>query len=153
MVPDTFFSGLDHIGIAVRSIDEARRCFESLFGAVFEQTEEVAEQQVRIAWLRIGTGPAALRLELLEPTSVDSPVGKFLASRGPGVHHVALATAGLDRALAVLAAADTPLIDPTPRRGAHGARIAFLHPRAAEGVLVELCEHAPRSKDAQAETP
>jgi methylmalonyl-CoA/ethylmalonyl-CoA epimerase len=96
----------------------------------------VAEQKVRVAFLAVGES----RIELLEPTSPDSPVAKFLEKNGEGTHHVAYEVEDLEGALAELAAAGVKLIDQVPRRGAHGTRIAFLHPKATGGVLTELCE-------------
>ncbi len=102
----------------------------------FEGTEEVAEQKVRVAFLQVGES----RIELLEPTSPDSPVAKFLEKNGEGIHHVAYEVEDLEAALADLQAKDVRLIDQTPRKGAHGASIAFVHPKASGGVLTELCQ-------------
>ena len=135
-------SGVNHIGIAVRSLDAHRAYYEDVLGAVYEGTEEVASQKVRVAFYRLGGGPAPVRLELLEPTSDDSPVAKFLEKRGEGVHHVAYTVAGIDERLRELGEAGVQRIDEVSRPGAHDMRIAFLHPKSTGGVLTELCEPA-----------
>jgi len=127
-------SSLDHIGIAVRSIDEAKKFWVDQLGMKITHIEEVPEQKVRVAMLDAG-------IELLEPTSPDSPVAKFIEKRGEGLHHVTLQTGNLADRLKALKAAGVNLIDEKPRIGAGGAGIAFLHPKSAHGVLVELCEH------------
>lgn len=136
-------TGLNHLGIAVTSIAEARSFYEMVLGAVYEGDETVAEQRVRTAFLRIGEGPTAVRIELLEPTSDDSPVAKFLAKRGPGLHHVAYTVDDVPAALTAAEHAGMRLIDTVPRRGAHGAEIAFLHPQSTGGLLTELCRPVP----------
>ena len=135
-------SGLNHLGIAVASIAEARTFYETVLGAVFEGEEVVEDQRVRTAFLRLGEGPTALRIELLEATSDDSPVAKFLAKRGPGLHHVAYTVDDVRAALTAAELAGVRLIDSAPRRGAHGAEIAFLHPQSTGGLLTELCRPA-----------
>ncbi|MCP3176084.1 MAG: methylmalonyl-CoA epimerase [Desulfuromonadales bacterium] len=127
---------INHIGIAVKSLESALPLYRDVMGMAFEGTEEVAEQKVRVAFLAVGES----RIELLEPTSEDSPVAKFLEKNGEGVHHLAYQVDNLDAVLADLAAQGVRLIDEKPRRGAHGTRIAFLHPKATGGVLTELCE-------------
>lgn len=131
--------GLDHLGIAVRSLTEARSFYESLLGASWLGVEEVTEQQVRVAFLRLGN-EQGVTIELLEPTSPESPIAKFLDKRGPGIHHVAFAVRDLPLQLAKLKLQQVRLIDTTPRLGAHGKSIAFVHPAGTGGVLVELCE-------------
>lgn len=126
-------SSLDHIGIAVRSIEEAKKFWVDQLGLKITRIEEVPEQKVRVAILDAG-------IELLEPTSPDSPVAKFIEKRGEGLHHVTLQTGNLADRLKALKAAGVNLIDEKPRVGAGGAGIAFLHPKSAHGVLVELCE-------------
>ena len=126
-------SSLDHIGVAVRSIDEAKKFWVDQLGLKVVHVEEVPEQKVRVALLDAG-------IELLEPTSPDSPVAKFIEKRGEGLHHVTLQTGNLADRLKALKAAGVNLIDEKPRIGAGGAGIAFLHPKSAHGVLVELCE-------------
>ena len=127
---------ISHIGIAVANIEEAAPFYRDVLGMEFEGTEVVAEQKVKVAFFAVGES----RIELLEPTSEDSPVAKFLAKNGPGVHHVAFEVADLELRLAALKAEGVRLIDEAPRMGAHNTRIAFLHPKASGGVLTELCE-------------
>ena len=127
---------ISHIGIAVASIEEAAPFYRDVLGMEFEGTEVVAEQKVKVAFFAVGES----RIELLEPTAEDSPVAKFLAKNGPGVHHVAYEVADLEQRLAALKAEGVRLIDEAPRTGAHNTRIAFMHPKASGGVLTELCE-------------
>lgn len=125
---------LDHVAIAVTSIAESRTLFESLLGAEGSAVEHIAGQHVNVTF--IGKGPG--RVELVEPTSPESTVAKFLTRRGPGLHHVAYHCDDLEAELARLAAAGYELIDRVPRPGAGGHRVAFLHPRSTGGVLTEL---------------
>ena len=127
---------INHIGIAVNSIEASIAFYRDTLGMVFEGDEVVAEQKVKVAFLAVG----ASRIELLEPTADDSPVAKFLAKNGEGVHHIAYEVADLGAALADLKRDGVRLIDETPRSGAHGTSIAFLHPKATGGVLTELCQ-------------
>ena len=129
---------LDHIGIAVEKIDAALPVWEGVLGLPLHGIEEVADQRVKTAFLPLGES----EIELLEPTDPEGPIGKFIAAKGQGVHHVAFRVANIEEALAELKAKGVRLIDETPRYGAGGARIAFLHPKATGGVLVELCERA-----------
>jgi methylmalonyl-CoA/ethylmalonyl-CoA epimerase len=138
--------GLNHLGIAVPSIADARALYETAFGATFEGEEVVAEQNVRVAFLRLGEGPAAVRIELLEPIDPTSPVAKFMEKRGPGLHHVAYTVDDVRAALASAEQAGMRLIDAVPRRGAHGAEIAFLHPQSTGGLLTELCRPAAETE-------
>lgn len=131
---------LHHVGIAVRSIESRRDFYERTLGARFAGIETVPEQKVRVAAFLVGAPGREVRIELLEPTSEDSPVARFLERRGEGLHHLAFSTDRLPERLEALAAASVPLVDPKARGGAHGTRIAFLHPAAGGGVLVELCE-------------
>lgn len=128
---------LDHIGIAVSSIDGALGVYAAL-GLSESGREEVESQGVRTAFLPVGE----TRLELLEPTGSDSPIARFLAKRGPGVHHVCFAVHDLEDALADLQARGFRLVHETPVPGADGRRVAFLHPSAGHGVLIELSEGA-----------
>jgi methylmalonyl-CoA/ethylmalonyl-CoA epimerase len=125
---------LDHIGIAVRSLDAAR-VYEAL-GLHIEHVETVASQGVKTAFLSVGDA----NLELLEPTGPDSTVAKFIEKRGEGIHHVCLRVDDLDAHLAKLKTAGFRLINEAPVPGAHGCRVAFLHPAAGNGVLIELSE-------------
>jgi methylmalonyl-CoA epimerase len=131
---------LDHVGIAVRSIAEARGFWEAL-GLRVEHVEEVPQEGVRVAMIPLGP-PGSGTIELLEPTSDESPVARFLAQRGPGIHHLCLASDDLDADDARLRAAGCQLLRPAPTRGAGGTRVQFVHPRSAGGVLVELAEAA-----------
>jgi methylmalonyl-CoA epimerase len=128
--------GIDHIGVAVSNIDEAMVFWVNTLGLTYLRTEDVPEQKVRVAILAAGKAT----IELLEPTSADSPVQKFLDKHGEGLHHLAFATAKLAVHLEALKAANVGLIDEKPRTGAGGAQMAFVHPKSAHGVLIELCE-------------
>ena len=128
---------LDHIGIATASIDEASAFWREALGLEISESEEVAEQGVRVSMLPTGES----RIELLEPTSNDSPIARFLSKRGPGIHHIALRVDNIRAALSRLSASGARLIDETPRIGAGGCLVAFIHPSATGGVLVELVEH------------
>ncbi len=127
--------GVDHIGIAVRSIAEARVFYERL-GLEVVEIEEVATEGVRIAMIPCGT----TRIELLEPTRPDSPIARFLERRGPGVHHVCLGSTDVRADQGALEAGGAELLRPVPTRGAGGAWVQFVHPRSAGGVLVELSQ-------------
>lgn len=127
---------VDHIGIAVRSIDEALSFWQNTLGIECTGVEEVAEQRVKTAFLPLGD----TEIELLEATSEDSPVAKFIEKKGEGIHHLALRVDDLEAALAELKEKGIRLIDETPRYGAGGARIAFVHPKATGGILLELSE-------------
>ena len=129
-------NGIDHVGIAVKSIDEAKKFWVDTLGLTLSHIEEVPEQKVRVAMLKAGE----TTIELLEPTSPDSPIQRFIEKRGEGLHHLTLQTDNLVERLKVLKTGGVNLIDEKPRTGAGGARIAFLHPKSAHGVLVELCE-------------
>lgn len=127
---------LDHVAIAVPSIADALPKYETLIGAGGSVPETVAAQGVRAVF--VGSGPG--RVELLEPTGPDSPIARFLERRGPGLHHLAYLVDDLEAALAAHVADGFQAIDAAPRPGAHGRRVAFLHPRSLSGVLVELIE-------------
>lgn len=127
---------IDHLGIAVHSIDEAAGFYRDLLGLASAGTEVIEDQGVRVAFFTVGE----VRIELLEPTTEDSPIAKFLARRGPGLHHVAYRVGDLPATLAALKAAGVTLIDETPRDGAHGMKIAFAHPKRTGGVLTEFCQ-------------
>jgi methylmalonyl-CoA epimerase len=128
---------IDHIGIATRQLDEALALWRDALGLEVEFTEDVTEQGVRVAMLPIGE----THIELLEPLSQNSPVGKFIEKRGPGIHHVAIRVNDIRGSLAQLKARGTRLIDETPRTGAGGCLVAFVHPASANGVLLELVQH------------
>jgi methylmalonyl-CoA/ethylmalonyl-CoA epimerase len=126
---------IDHVGIAVKNLDEAIKVWEGL-GLKVEEIEEVPDQKVRTAIIHVGES----RIELLEPTAEDSPIAKFIAKRGEGIHHIALGVEDIEGHLEKLKEGGYRLIDEKPRIGAGGARIAFVHPKAVTGVLLELCE-------------
>jgi methylmalonyl-CoA/ethylmalonyl-CoA epimerase len=128
--------GIDHIGIAVKSIDEAKKFWLDTLGLKLSRIQDVPEQKVRVAILEAG----GTTIELLEPTSPDSPIQRFIEKRGEGLHHLTLQTDNLAERLKKLKSANVGLIDEQPRIGAGGAKIAFVHPKSAHGVLVELCE-------------
>ena len=128
---------IDHIGIATNGIDEAARFYLESLGLQIEHVEEVTSQKVRVAMLPLGES----RLELLEPTSDDSPISKFLAKRGPGIHHIAVRVQDIRASLAELKEKGARLIDEQPRTGAGGCLVAFIHPSSTGGVLLELVEH------------
>ena len=127
---------IDHLGIAVNSIEEGKNFWKDILGLEFEGAETVAEQKVTTAFFPVGES----EVELLESTAADGPVAKYIEKRGQGIQHVAFRVENIEAALAELKEKGVRLIDETPRRGAGGARIAFLHPKATNGVLVELCE-------------
>ena len=129
---------IHHVGVAVTDMDESIRLYTSKFGAELVQRTLSDADGLEAAFIRTGEG----EVELLRPTRDESPVGKFLARRGPGLHHVAYAVTDIDRALEEARAAGLELIDQEPRVGLHGSRIAFLHPRTMGGVLTELVESA-----------
>jgi methylmalonyl-CoA/ethylmalonyl-CoA epimerase len=127
---------LDHIGIAVANLDEALRFYRDALGLEIDAPEVVESQRVRVHF--VPTGETAL--ELLEATAADSAIAKYVAKRGPGLHHITLRVDDLAAVLSHLKARGVRLIDETPRTGAHGALVAFIHPAAAHGVLVELTQ-------------
>ena len=129
------FRKIDHFGIAVKNLDEAIKVWEGL-GLKVDEVEEVPDQKVRTAIIHVGES----RIELLEPTAEDSPIAKFIAKRGEGIHHIALGVDDIEAHLEELKEKGYRLIDEKPRIGAGGARIAFVHPKAVTGVLLELCE-------------
>lgn len=127
---------IEHIGIAVNNLQEAIHYYEKILGLSCYAIEEVADQKVRTAFFKLGQ----TKIELLESTSPDGPIAKFIEKKGPGLHHVALAVEGIQKNLDELSAKGVSLIDTTPRKGAEGLNIAFLHPKSTHGVLTELCE-------------
>ena len=127
---------VDHVGIAVKDLKAAIEWYEQTLGLVSKGTEVVEEQKVTVAFLPCGDS----ELELLESTSPDGPIARFIEKNGEGIQHIAIRVDDIDAALAELKEKEVRLIDQTPRYGAGGARIAFLHPKATHGVLLELCE-------------
>jgi methylmalonyl-CoA epimerase len=128
---------IDHIGIAVESLADAVKVYEQALGLEVAGYDEVEGFGVRVAMLNIGES----YLELLEPTEPDSPVAKFMAKRGQGLHHVAVRVENIAEAVERLKASGIRLIDPNPRPGAHNTRVVFIHPSSTNGVLLELVEH------------
>jgi len=127
---------IDHIGIAVHSIEDALLFYKDILQLTYLGTEEVNSQQVRVAFLSAGE----TKIELLEPMTSNSPIAKFLQKKGEGIHHVAFGVHDLSARLVELKTKGIPLIDEVPRDGAANSQIAFIHPKAANKVLVELCE-------------
>jgi len=132
------FERIDHIGVAVEDLEAAVSLYKDRFGMAEQHRETVEQQGVEAVLLEIGEG----HVELLKPLAPDTAVGKFLASRGPGLHHVAYRTSDIDSALEQVRAAGLELIDEQPRTGIGGSRVAFVHPKATGGVLTELVEPA-----------
>ena len=130
-------SHIEHLGIAVNSLDEAIPYYESILGVKCYAIEEVKDQKVKTAFFQIGQ----TKIELLESTDTEGPIGKFLEKRGQGIHHLAFAVEGIEKSLDELAEKGVQLIDKKPRKGAEGLDIAFLHPKSTFGVLTELCEN------------
>jgi len=127
---------IEHIGIAVSDLEKAIAFYEQTFGLKCYKIEEVKDQKVRTAFFKIDK----TKIELLEPTDPEGPVGKFIEKRGEGIHHIAFAVDNLEEQLSVAEDKGIPLIDKIPRKGAEGMKIAFLHPKSTFGVLTELCE-------------
>ncbi len=127
---------IEHIGIAVNSIDDAIPFYEKVLGLKCYAIEEVADQKVKTAFFMVGQ----TKIELLESTDPEGPIGKFLEKRGEGIHHIAFAVENIEERLREAEAAGVRLIDTAPRRGAEGLSIAFLHPKSTLGVLTEFCE-------------
>jgi methylmalonyl-CoA/ethylmalonyl-CoA epimerase len=127
---------IDHLGIAVNSVDEGKKFWSDIMGLDFNGSETVAEQKVTTAFFPVGES----EVELLESTAPDGPIAKYIDKKGTGIQHVAFRVENIEEALAELKEKGVKLIDQKPRIGAGGAKIAFLHPKATSGVLVELCE-------------
>ena len=127
---------IDHIGIAVKTIDEAGRFYTDALGLKIQDIENVADQKVNVAFIPITDS----EVELLESTHPDGPVAKYIGARGEGVQHIAFRVENIEEALAELKAKGVRLIDQAPRKGAGGAKIAFIHPKETNGVLIEICE-------------
>jgi methylmalonyl-CoA epimerase len=128
---------IDHLGIAVKAVADAAKMYEQVLGLKVTGTDQVDDQGVRVAMLDIGES----RFELLEAIRPDSPIGKFVAKRGEGLHHIAVRVDDIEASLAQLKASGVRLIDEVPRKGAHNTRVAFIHPAGTHGVLLELVEH------------
>ncbi len=126
---------IEHIGIAVKNLDESIKFYENIFGLKCYAVEEVKDQKVKTAFFQIGE----TKIELLESTETDGPISKFIEKKGEGIHHIAFKTKDINSSLKKLKEKKIRLIDEHPRKGAEGLNIAFLHPKAANGVLIELC--------------
>jgi methylmalonyl-CoA/ethylmalonyl-CoA epimerase len=129
-------SHIEHIGIAVNNIDEAIKYYENVLGLKCYAIEKVADQKVKTAFFMVGE----TKIELLESTSPDGPIGKFIEKKGEGIHHIAYAVKGLQKSLNEIKSKNVMLIDDKGRKGAEGLNIAFLHPKSTFGVLTEFCE-------------
>lgn len=128
---------IEHIGIAVSNLEESIKYYEQVLGMKCYSIEEVKDQRVKTAFFQVGQ----TKIELLESTDPEGPVGKFIEKKGEGIHHIAFAVKGIENALAEAKEKGVKLIDENPRKGAEGLDIAFLHPKATFGVLTELCEN------------
>ena len=128
---------IEHIGIAVKNLEESIKYYENVLGLKCYGIEEVKDQRVKTAFFMVGQ----TKIELLESTHREGPIGKFVENKGEGIHHIAFAAKNLNEALTEASAKGIQLIDKEPRKGAEGLNIAFLHPRSTNGVLTELCEH------------
>ena len=129
---------IDHIGIAVKSLADAVKVYESMLGLKVSGYQTVEDQGVNLAMIPLGDS----RIELLEPLHAQSPIEKFMAKRGEGIHHIAVSVDNIEEAIERFKASGARLIDAVPRRGAHNSKIAFIHPSSTNGVLLELVEHA-----------
>src|SRR5947209_7407221 len=138
MLPRLMLTVIDHVGVAVNEIDSALELYRDVLGMTLLHRETVTAQGVDAALLGVGNG----HIELLQPLGPETPVGRFLARRGPGVHHVAYRVADVDQVLSTLAGAGLRLIDQRPRDGIRGSRVAFLHPASTGGVLTEIVQPA-----------
>lgn len=130
---------VDHIGIAVQDLDAAITLYRDLLGLELERIEEIPQENVRVALLKLDRQGGCGHVELLAPLSDEGNIARFLARRGPGLHHLAVAARDVTRVLAACRAAGVEVLDSKPRPGAGGKSIAFMHPRSAQGVLIEIC--------------
>lgn len=130
-------NNIEHIGIAVKSIEEALKYWEGILGLTCYSIEEVPDQKVKTAFLMIGQ----IKIELLESTDPEGTIARFIDKKGEGIHHIAYAVENAEDTLEELNGKGVQLIDKTPRKGAEGLKIAFLHPRSTEGILTEICEN------------
>ena len=127
---------IEHIGIAVKDLQASIKFYEDVLGLKCYAIEEVKDQKVKTAFFKIGE----TKIELLESTELDGPIGKFIEKKGEGIHHIAFAVDDVSKALKEMESKDVQLIDKQPRKGAEGMSIAFLHPKSTGGILIELCE-------------
>jgi len=130
-------SYIEHIGIAVTNLEDAINFYEKVFGLICYKIEEIADQKVRTAFFMVGQ----TKIELLQSTDPEGPIGKFIKKKGPGIHHIAFSVEKIEEQLMHAADMGITLIDCKPRKGAEGLDIAFLHPKTTYGVLIELCEN------------
>ncbi|HAM10013.1 MAG: methylmalonyl-CoA epimerase [Bacteroidetes bacterium GWE2_41_25] len=128
---------IEHIGIAVSNLEAAISFYENTFGLECYKIEEIADQKVRTAFFLVGQ----TKIELLESTDPEGPIGKFIEKKGEGIHHIAFAVENIEEKLIRAEKSGIKLIDSKPRKGAEGLDIAFLHPKSTSGVLIEICEH------------
>jgi methylmalonyl-CoA epimerase len=135
------FVGMDHVGIAVKSLDDAVRVYRDMLGFKLEGVHVLTERKVKVAFFSTGAGT---KIELLEPLDCESTIAKFLETRGEGIHHFAVEVNDIEAVLAKLKQKNVTLIDETPKAGAEGKRIAFVHPKSTKGVLIELVEKPKR---------
>jgi methylmalonyl-CoA/ethylmalonyl-CoA epimerase len=135
---------VDHVGIAVRDLDEAVRLYRDLLGLELERIEEVPAEHVRVAMFKLDRQGSPGHVELLAPLDGEGAIARHLAQRGPGLHHLAVAVRDVGAVMAACRAAGLQLLDESPRTGAGGKQVCFLHPRSGGGVLLELCGPAPR---------
>jgi lactoylglutathione lyase/methylmalonyl-CoA/ethylmalonyl-CoA epimerase len=127
---------IDHIGIAVNNLEESLKFYEDALGLKVDNIEEVPEQKVKVGFLNIG----GVHLELLESTSEEGPVAKFIEKRGEGIHHIAILVDNIENSIGAMKEKQVKLIDETPRKGAGGSKMAFVHPKSTHGILLELYE-------------
>jgi methylmalonyl-CoA/ethylmalonyl-CoA epimerase len=138
-VEASMFVGVDHVGLAVKNLDEAIKLYRDVLGLKLEGVHVLTERKVRVAFFSCG---GETRVELLEPLGVDSPVAKFLENRGEGIQHLAVRVRGIEALLEELKGKGVALVDDKPRAGAEGAKTAFIHPKSTKGVLLELVERS-----------
>jgi len=139
MLPEGTAGCVDHIGIAVRDLDEGIALWSDLLGLELERTEEVPQENVRVAFLKLDTAGGVGHIELLAPISDEGNIARYIARNGPGLHHVAVAARDMGKVMERCRAAGIRLLDETPRTGAGGKQIVFMHPKSGGGVLVEIC--------------
>ena len=139
MLPDGTAGFVDHIGIAVKDLEEGIALYRDLLGLELERTEDVPQENVRVAFLKLDRAGALGHVELLAPMSDEGAIASFIAKRGPGLHHIAVAAENIEVVMERCRGAGIRLLDEKPRKGAGGKQIAFLHPKSAGGVLIEIC--------------
>jgi methylmalonyl-CoA/ethylmalonyl-CoA epimerase len=143
LLPDGTAGYVDHVGIAVRDLEAGIHFYRDLLGLELAKVEDVPQEHVRVAFLKLDRGGGRGYVELLAATGKEGAIARFIAKRGPGLHHLAIAVTDIEHVARRCRAAGWQLIDDKPRRGAEGKRVVFVHPRSADGVLIELCEETP----------